>query len=287
MHIFTNFLIVRCGLLHAGTTKIYMRESQKMSLDYKLHTKIIESIISIQRWFKTKSQRDKFLSFRTAAIKIQSFWRMRIAQHKVYQLKLRTNAAIVIQSIFRMYRERKMYKKFLNGLVNLQAHIRGRAARIRFKRTHRQKVMKERYKLRPTQSLPLHDRTSEPDAIDVEISRSYPKLVQTVLNQSALDITGENQLINADAVRDLMPGTVEQNASLLNKAEHQFRTLMVSSKTINPSEQISSDMKRFGVDSHSKSKMESEESVDSRSPRSYNLDTATKQYYDDSFMVKK
>lgn len=264
-----------------------MRESQKMSLDYKLHTKIIESIISIQRWFKAKSQREKFLSFRTAAIKIQSFWRMRMAQNKVYQLKLRTNAAIVIQSIFRMYKERKMYKKLLNGLLILQAHIRGRAARIRFKRSHRQKVMKERYKLRPTQSLPLHDRTAEPDAIDVEISRSYPKLVQTVLNQSALDIAGETQSPNPDAARDLGPGAVEQNTSLLNKAEHQFRSLMVSSKAISPSEQISSDLKRFGIDSHAKSKPECEESVDSRSPRSYNVDTATKQYFDDSFMVKK
>lgn len=261
-----------------------MRESQKMCLDYKLHTKIIESIVSIQRWFKAKSQRDKFLSFRTAAIKIQSFWRMRMAQNKLYQLKLRTNAAIAIQSIFRMYRARKMYKKLLNGLILMQAHIRGRAARIRFKRSHRQKVMKERYKLRPTQSLPLHDRTTaDVETIDVEISKSYPKLVQY-----SLDLIGES--VTADATKNLLPTTVsEQDASLLNKAEHQFRSLMVSTKSTSSalSEQITNDIKRFGNDGHSKNKIEAEESVDSRSPRSYNVDTATKQYFDDSFMVKK
>lgn len=268
--------------LIVGTTKIYMRESQKMSLDYKLHTKIIESIVSIQRWFKTKSQRDKFLSFRMAAIKIQSFWRMRMAQNKLYQLKIRTNAAIAIQSMFRMYRERKIYKKLLNGLILLQAHIRGRAARIRFKRIHRQKVMKERYKLRPTQSLPLHDRTVEGETIDVEISKSYPKLVQY-----SLDLIGDSTSV--DVTKNLVPTAVtDQDASLLNKAEHQFRSLMVSTKTNSGlSEQITSDIKRFGIDGHSKSKIETEESVDSRSPRSYNVDTATKQYFDDSFMVKK
>lgn len=261
-----------------------MRESQKMCLDYKLHTKIIDSIIAIQRWFKSKSQREKFLSFRAAAIKIQTFWRMRLAQNKFYQLKVRTNAAILIQSMFRMYRARKMYKKLLNGLTILQAHIRGRAARIRFKRYHRQKAMKERYKLRPTQSLPLNDRMIEGnDTIDVEISRSYPKLVQSV--QSSLDLLGEN--VNVDSPKKVL-STAEQDASLLNKAEHQFRSLMVSSKTTALNEQITSDIKRYGIaDSHSKVKTEGEESVDSRSSRSYNVDAATKQYFDDSFMVKK
>lgn len=253
-----------------------MRESQKMNLDYKLHTKIIDSIVAIQRWFKSKSQREKFLSFRAAAIKIQSFWRMRMAQNKLYQLKLRANAAIAIQSMYRMYKERKMYKKLVNGLIILQAHIRGRASRIRFKRSHRQKVMKERYKLRPTQSLPLHDRMAEGELIDVDISRSYPKLVQYSLENQTIDVTKN------------LPSATDPDASLLNKAEHQFRSLMVSSKTSSVSEQmITSDNKRYGVESHSKSKIESEESVDSRSPRSYSIDAATKQYFDDSFMVKK
>lgn len=272
-----------------------MRESQKMSLDYKLHTKIIDSIIAIQRWFKAKSQREKFLSFRTAAIKIQSFWRMRLAQTKYNQLKMRANAAIVIQSTYKMYRDRKMYKKLLNGLIIMQAQIRGRAARVRFKRYHRQKMMKERYKLRPTQSLPLNDRVVDggADTIDVEISRSYPKLVQSV--QNSFDLLSDNANAMArDATKQMaslpasQPSHHEQDASLLNKAEQQFKSLMVTAKASSLSEQIAiSDTKRFGLDSHAKNNIEGEESVDSRNSRSYNVDTATKQYFDDSFMIKK
>lgn len=219
---------------------------------------------------------------------------MRTAQIKFSQLKQRVNAAVRIQSMFRMYRKRKMYKKLLNGLTIVQAHIRGRAARIRFKRYHRQKVMKERYKLRPTQSLPLNDRVVDgTDIIDVEISRSYPKLVQSV--QNSLDLLGDNNAnANArDATKQIItpslpPSHGEQDASLLNKAEQQFKSLMVSAKASGLSEQIAiSDTKRFGIDSHSKNKVESEESVDSRSSRTYNVDTATKQYFDDSFMIKK
>lgn len=245
-----------------------MRESQKMCLDYKLHTKIIESIVSIQRWFKSKIQREKFLSFRSAAIKIQSFWRMRLAQTKLCQLK-RTNAAVVIQSWFRMCKERRMYKKLLNGLLLVQAHIRGRAARVRFKRLRQQKILKERYKLRPTQSLPL-----DGDTIDVEISRTYSKLLQY-----SADSLGETAAKKSPPIAD-------QDTSLLNKAEHQFKSLMISSTASGLSEQFTSDSKRFGIDSHATSKIEAEESVDSRS-RSYNVDAATKQYFDDSFLVKK
>lgn len=245
-----------------------MRESQKMCLDYKLHTKIIESIVAIQRWFKSKIQREKFLSFRSAAIKIQSFWRMRLAQTKLGHLK-RTRAAVVIQSWFRMWKERKMYKKFLNGLILVQAHIRGQATRTRFKRLRQQKILKERYKLRPTQSLPL-----DGDTIDVEISRTYSKLLQY-----SADSLGENVSKRSSSISD-------QDTSLLNKAEHQFKSLKISSNTSGLSEQITSDNKRFGSDSHSKSKIESEESVDSRS-RTYNVDAAAKQYFDDSFLVKK
>lgn len=252
--------------MNAGKTKIYMRESQKMSLDYKLHTKIIESIIMIQRWFKTKIQREKFTSCRCAAVKIQSFWRMRMAQQKLFRLKVQNNAALVIQSTWRMFKERKMYKKLLNGLITIQAHIRGKAARIRFKRNHRQKMLKERYKLRPTQSLPINDRSIDGDTVDVEISRSYPKLVQYSFDLPIENVANVEQAAKA----------TEQDEHILHKAENQFRSLMVSAKSSDGAKV--DDVSRY---------RESEESVDSRTPRSYNLDSATKQYFDDSIMTKR
>lgn len=242
-----------------------MRESQKMCLDYKLHKKIIASIVMIQRWFKSKLQREKFKCCRSAAIKIQSFWRMYVARNKFHKIKIQVNAAVLIQSTFRMFKQRKLYKKLLNGLVVLQAHIRGKAARSRFKKLHQKRVLKERYKLRNTQSLPINDRSTETgsESIDVEISRSYPKLVHS------LGYSIEN-VSNSDMRKTSR--TSEHDQSVLNRAEHQFRALMVSSKTTNT-----------GIES---TKSTSED-VDSRSPRSYNVDAASKQVYDDSLMKKR
>lgn len=251
-----------------GKTRIYMRESQKMRLDYKLHTKIIASIVKIQRWFKSKMQREKFVAFRSAAIRIQSFWRMRLAQNKLYQMKMRWNAAIVIQATFRMFRQRKQYKRLVNGLILVQARVRGRAARMRLKRFHRQKVLKERYKLRPTQSLPINDRSPDMDAIDIDITRSYANRLQ-----HSMDDKVEN------ASHALL--AAESSTSPLNKAEQQFRSLMISSKN----EAMTNE--RAVNETTAKSRNVSEESVDSRSPRSYSIDLATKQYYDDSLMVKR
>lgn len=261
-----------------GTTKIYMRESQKMSLDYKLHTKIIESIIMIQRWFKTRIQKEKFAMCRSAAIKIQSFWRMHLAQMHLYRLKIQVNAAILIQSTFRMFRQRKLYRKLLHGIVVVQAHIRGKCARIRYKRTYRDRVLKERYKLRPTQSLPIDDRFSGCDVtagIDVDISRSYPKLMQHDY------MSPEHQrMATAKAMAMRSPGH-----EVVHRAEHQFRNLMISS-----SSSSSSSSKSAAPDVMMRMpdvKSPAEEVVDSRSPRAYNVDYATKQYFDDSFMTNR
>lgn len=251
-----------------GKTRIYMRESQKMRLDYKLHTKIIASIVKIQRWYKSKMQREKFVAFRSAAIRIQSYWRMRLAQNKLYQLRMRWNAAVVIQAAFRMHRQRKQYKKLVNGLILVQARVRGRAARLRLQRFHRQKVLKERYKLRPTQSLPINDRSPDTDAIDIDITRAYANRLQ-----QSLDERGDN------ASHAFI--TAESSASSLNKAEQQFRSLMISPKhEATTNERAANDMTARGRNL-------SEENVDSRMPRSYNIDQATKQYFDDSLMVKR
>lgn len=242
-----------------------MRESQKMCLDYKLHKKIIASIVMIQRWFKSKLQQEKFKCCRSAAIKIQSFWRMYVARNKFHKTKIQVNAAVLIQSTFRMFRQRKIYKKLLNGLVILQAHIRGKAARSRFKKLHQKRVLKERYKLRNTQSLPINERSIDgtSESIDVEISRSYPKLVHS------LDYSIDN--VSNSHMRKTST-TSKHEQSLLHCAEHQFRDLMVSSKRTNT-----------GIESTTSTS----EDVDSRSPRSYNIDAASKQYYDDSLIKKR
>lgn len=262
-----------------------MRESQKMSLDYKLHKKIIASITKIQRWFKTKLQREKFKSYRAAAIRIQACWRMHMARNRLYHLKLRTNAAILIQSTFRMFKQRRAYKKLLAGLVVVQARIRGRAARIRFGRikNNQKKILKERYKLRNTQSLPINDRSVDgsTDVIDVDISRSYPKLIQYSLGYSSDNV-------NNTEMRKVST-TSEQDANLLHKAEHQFRSLMISTKGSGSSSSTNLDSPHadnLRTESQMKAKAITED-VDSRSSRSYNLDAASKQFYEEAHMKKR
>lgn len=137
-----------------------MRESEKNSLDVRLHTRIIDSIIRIQRWFRCLLQRRKYLTLRVSTITIQSYFRMYLAQKSVSIKRAHNQAATVIQSMWRMHITRKWYCKLRAGIVIVQAHIRGKLARILFKRstTYRQKMIKDRYKLRPTQSLPVNDR---------------------------------------------------------------------------------------------------------------------------------
>ena len=142
-----------------GMSKIYMRESPKMCLDIRLHTKIIDSIIMIQRWFRALLQRRKFLCNRSAAITIQSHWRQYLSAKQQAFKTQQHRAATCIQSYWRMYVVKKCYRKLLNGIVIVQSHIRGKLARINHKKLKAKKAAaKERYLLRPTQSLPTNER---------------------------------------------------------------------------------------------------------------------------------
>lgn len=117
-----------------GLTKIYMRESQKMRLDIRLHTKIIDSIITIQRWFRSILQRKKYCQYRSAACTIQSYWRLYVKEkQEKFIRKIRTEAATIVQAAWRGYTVRKWYGKLKSGVQIIQARIRGNQARERFK----------------------------------------------------------------------------------------------------------------------------------------------------------
>lgn len=136
----------------------------------RLHKKIIESIVQIQRWFRGILQRRKFVLFRSSAITLQSFWRMCAAQ-KQFLCMRQERAAVVIQSTWRMFVVRRWYQKLRTGAVLLQSRIRGQLARARFKRTYKQKVIRDRAKLKQTQSLPMNERS-----IDCPPELQHPEL---------------------------------------------------------------------------------------------------------------
>uniref|UniRef100_A0A336KNQ0 CSON011773 protein n=1 Tax=Culicoides sonorensis TaxID=179676 RepID=A0A336KNQ0_CULSO len=109
-----------------GKTKIYMRESQKVQLDIKLHTKIIISIRKIQKWFRRILKKKKCLKLNQSALTIQNAWKQHVIKKKEF------HAALLIQSYWKMYKIRKWYFQLINGCKLLQCHIRGYNTRLAY-----------------------------------------------------------------------------------------------------------------------------------------------------------
>lgn len=54
-----------------GESKVFLRECEKLKLDYRLHQQIMASIVTIQRWFRTLLQRRQFLRITWATETLQ------------------------------------------------------------------------------------------------------------------------------------------------------------------------------------------------------------------------
>jgi myosin heavy subunit len=58
-----------------GHSKVFLRESEKLKLDYKLHQQIISCIVTIQRWFRAHLMAKQFSKLKSAVISIQVSFR--------------------------------------------------------------------------------------------------------------------------------------------------------------------------------------------------------------------
>ena len=112
-----------------GTTKVFLRESEKIKLDIELHQQIITSITTIQKWFRACLERRKFLRIKNAVVQIQSFWRMAAAQKFTNNLRSRVDACVHIQSMWRTYKQQSWFKKLRSCVVTFQSYVRGHQAR--------------------------------------------------------------------------------------------------------------------------------------------------------------
>ncbi|KAK7086061.1 Unconventional myosin-IXb [Halocaridina rubra] len=146
-----------------GNNKIFMRESQKQKLDGQLHQTILSRIILIQRWYRTIHQRNTFLTFRVAVIRLQAFVRGWIAQQTLARLRLRHHAATYIQKVWRGHKVRKWYNNFRRALIAFQATWRGEMVRQRFRvmlvEYRKQKVV-ERKRLKEEEELSITSITT-------------------------------------------------------------------------------------------------------------------------------
>lgn len=115
-----------------GTTKVFLRESEKIKLDIELHQQIITSITTIQKWFRACLERRKFLRLKNAVVQIQSFWRMVVAQRLAQVIRARAEAALHIQTAWRMYKQHSWFRKLKSCVITFQAYIRGNKARKKF-----------------------------------------------------------------------------------------------------------------------------------------------------------
>lgn len=131
-----------------GHTKIYMRESQKIQLDIKLHTKIINSIRTIQLWFRKILKKHRYIVLNECAQVIQRSWKKYTARKYYIRLKLEYNAACTIQSYWQMYKIRKWYMKLRNSCIIIQGFIRGYNSRhkLREKKVFNNNIIKNNIK---------------------------------------------------------------------------------------------------------------------------------------------
>lgn len=188
-----------------GTTKVFLRESEKIKLDIELHQQIITSITTIQKWFRACLERRKFLRIKNSVVLIQSFWRMVAAQRLAQSLRARIDASIHIQSMWRAYRQHGWFKKFRSCVVTFQSYVRGNIARKHFLEMKQKKKESRKNRVGSDDSLygerklnavnrdgsPVDARTSvtssgEPSPRRIE-SHTVTSRVETVRREETID----------------------------------------------------------------------------------------------------
>ncbi|XP_016135981.1 unconventional myosin-IXb-like isoform X3 [Sinocyclocheilus grahami] len=101
-------LLTKMGLprssFQIGRTKVFLKESERQILQEALHKEVMRRIIILQRWFRACLMRKQYLREREGIITIQRSWRY---LRETY----RCRAAIVIQTAWRISKERAEYLK--------------------------------------------------------------------------------------------------------------------------------------------------------------------------------
>nr|XP_018671672.1 unconventional myosin-IXa isoform X2 [Ciona intestinalis] len=136
----SNFLI-SIGLkpgkhFQTGRTQLFLRDHASRILKESLHEVVLKHVVLLQSRIRGCICRRSYLQQRSAAIKIQSYWRMLEAQREIVEWHL---AASIIQDAWRCY----LAQKFEGLMVQFQACIRGYLVRRRVQDARRKRVEEE------------------------------------------------------------------------------------------------------------------------------------------------
>ncbi|XP_011882942.1 PREDICTED: unconventional myosin-IXb-like isoform X2 [Vollenhovia emeryi] len=195
-----------------GTTKVFLRESEKIKLDIELHQQIITSITTIQKWFRACLERRKFLRLKNAIVQIQSFWRMVSAQRLAQVLRARIEAAVHIQTAWRAYKQQNWFKKLKSCVITFQAYVRGNNARKRFNELKKRKRLlpdkiQEVKKIQEYKEL-MYDKVCAKDSDEFAEDRSL-----TEYGELPRKVESQNRLASARSDNAYRDSTLDTNIS--------------------------------------------------------------------------
>ncbi|GAB1293308.1 Unconventional myosin-IXb [Apodemus speciosus] len=111
-----------------GKTKVFLKETERQTLQERLHGEVLRRILLLQTWFRMALERRRFVQMRRAALTIQACWR----SYRVRRALERTQAAVCLQAAWRGYLQRQAYQQQRHRIIRLQSLCRGHLQRRSF-----------------------------------------------------------------------------------------------------------------------------------------------------------
>ncbi|XP_010731151.3 unconventional myosin-IXAa isoform X8 [Larimichthys crocea] len=105
-----------------GKTMVFLREAERQRLQALLHGEVLRRIVTLQRRFRARLERQQFVRMREAAICIQKWWRLYrpIEEEEDYDPAVQEGAALCLQTHWRGYRERQRFRLWREAALVLQ-----------------------------------------------------------------------------------------------------------------------------------------------------------------------
>nr|DBA31560.1 TPA: hypothetical protein GDO54_007387 [Pyxicephalus adspersus] len=111
-------------LYQVGKTMVFLKEQERQCLRDMLHQTVLQRIVLLQRWIRSRLQRMRFLHLKEAAITIQRCWRCYKRRWSEEELSVKINsffqAACIIQTWWRGHRARQNYLQMKASSIIIQ-----------------------------------------------------------------------------------------------------------------------------------------------------------------------